>query len=605
MALGIPAHSTASEPLHSALAQIAAGAPLADTLSTLIAQLDGRDPAAHSAVLVWDDDGVALRLQGDCAISTPLCAELACVLLAAGTSASYASLTPAALAANALAQRLQAAASAHGLPGLSITPICTAPAGLLGLWLVFTRAPNPRPERAVIDSVLLASIAITRSHASAKLSRAEQQLRDNESRVTLAIDGSATGIWDRNVVSGEIHYSRGWKALFGYAEHEVSNRIEDSYVRVHPDDLATVRATIEAHFAQKTAHYAVEHRIRCKDGSYKWIASRGKVISRDEAGRPLRMIGTSTDITATKALSHQLQQSMDLIVNLTNEVPGLLFQYRMTAGGRACFPYASEGIADIYELDAAQVAGTDGLVDALIHPEDRPVYHASLHASCVSLQRWHLEYRVVLPRQGVCWRLGSAQPRRLADGATLWHGFITDITERKRIEGDLHLAATTDFLTGLPNRRNFMARMNDEQARVARLPNARAVVLMFDLDLFKAINDGHGHAMGDAVLIHFAQVLACEVRKIDAVGRIGGEEFAVILAAAGEAEAQQFAQRVQASLAVHSLQSDGHDVDVTVSVGISAMRAADRNVDAALSRADMALYRAKECGRDRIEIAAD
>jgi PAS domain S-box-containing protein len=92
----------------------------------------------------------------------------------------------------------------------------------------------------------------------------------------------------------------------GYTDSEIINRFEDSYTRVHSDDLAFVQATMQSHFDQKTESYAVEHRIRCKDASYKWISSRGKVVSRDMQGKPLRMIGTTTDITAMRALSDRL-----------------------------------------------------------------------------------------------------------------------------------------------------------------------------------------------------------------------------------------------------------------------------------------------------------
>ena len=437
------------------------------------------------------------------------------------------------------------------------------------------------------------------------LARAKDALREKETRITLAIEGSGAGVWDRNVPTGEIFYSPGWKAILGYSDSDIGTQISDSYSRVHPDDLALVQATIQAHFDQKTEFYAVEHRIRCKDGSYKWISSRGKVVSRDADGKPLRMVGITTDITALRTLSERLQQSVDLITNLTNEVPGLVFQYRLLPNGTAFFSYASEGIRDIYEIAPEQVVTDASVLRNIIHPKDYAKYQASITASANSLTPWHLEYRVILPRQGLCWRQGDARPRRLADGGTVWHGFISDVTERKHAETELQELATIDFLTQLPNRRYFMVRMEEELAQIQRGYSANTAVLMCDLDYFKAINDTYGHTTGDVVLKRFASILRTGLRKTDTAGRMGGEEFAVMLANAGLDEANIFATRVQNQIAETPLIKGGETIPVTVSIGITVMKPADSSGATSLARSDIALYRAKDRGRNRIEIAID
>ncbi|MFZ6758030.1 sensor domain-containing diguanylate cyclase [Undibacterium sp. Ji50W] len=434
---------------------------------------------------------------------------------------------------------------------------------------------------------------------------ASRKSHANMMRMALAIEGSATGIWDRDIQSGEIHYSPGWKAILGYADHEVSNRIEDSYTRLHPEDQAYVRATMQAHFEGETESYAVEHRVRCKDGSYKWISSRGKVVSRAEDGKPLRMLGTTTDITAMRTLSERLQQSVDLVTCLTNEVPGLAYQYRMLPDGEECFSYVSEGIRDIYELTPAQINECVALIHERIHPDDFPAYRAAILASSSRLEHLHHEYRVNLPQQGMRWRQMDARPRRLPDGETLWHGFITDVTEHKRIEQELQELATTDFLTQIPNRRSFMGRMEEELARIHRGAGNPSAVLMCDLDNFKIINDTHGHAAGDLVLRHFANILQDELRKTDYAGRVGGEEFAVVLAGANVAEATVFAQRIQKQMRETPVNVSGQIIPVTVSIGIAVMQASDIDADVSLSRSDMALYQAKESGRNRIIVAVD
>ena len=432
--------------------------------------------------------------------------------------------------------------------------------------------------------------------------RAEALLRRSERRMALALDGSGTGLWDRDVPSGTIHYSTGWKALLGYTEEEVGSGVEESYTRIHPDDLTYVRATILAHFEQRTPIYEVEHRIRRKEGSYMWVCSRGKVVERDAEGRPQRMIGTTTDITALREMSERLRQGVELLTNLTNEIPGMVFQFQRLADGSARFPYVSAGSQEIYGISPEQMADAPiEHIRALIHPEDLPRYLASLEASAKGLVPWQLEYRVILPGQGIAWRQGTAHPSRQPDGGVLWHGFITDITERKRIEAELQVFATTDFLTQLPNRRCFMLHLEAELARVQRGGERSAAILMCDLDHFKAINDRWGHAVGDQALRHFAAILGSNIRRNDSAGRMGGEEFAVVLSDAERDSAVTFAQRLQQQLEEAPLTLDGERIPLTISIGIAAMSTDDTSVEAVLSRSDMALYRAKQAGRNRIE----
>lgn len=441
-----------------------------------------------------------------------------------------------------------------------------------------------------------------RDQALTTLRERVEELEAGGERMTLALAGSGTGVWDRNVVTGEIDYSPAWKAILGYEDHEIGNRIEEAYLRLHPDDIEYVRATMQTHFENRTDSYAVEHRIRCKDGSYKWICSRGKVVKRDSDGRALRMVGTTTDITALREMAAQLQQSIELITNLTDEVPGLVFQFRLMPDGRAFFPYASDGIRDIYELTPHEAATSAETIDALIDARDLNAYRESLKESAASLLPWHLEYRVRLPRQGLRWRLGDARPRRLDDGSTLWHGFITDVTDRKHIEAELQELATIDFLTQLPNRRHFMMQSEAELARIRRAESRVAAVLMFDLDHFKALNDRWGHPVGDRALGHFAALLRAEMRAGDIVGRLGGEEFAMVLPDNGTDAAIAFAGRVQQRMLSTPLLYDDEPIVLTVSIGIDIMRATDVGTQQPLSRGDRALYRAKERGRNRIEI---
>jgi diguanylate cyclase (GGDEF)-like protein len=176
-----------------------------------------------------------------------------------------------------------------------------------------------------------------------------------------------------------------------------------------------------------------------------------------------------------------------------------------------------------------------------------------------------------------------------------------DITERKRLNDELVQLAATDFLTGLPNRREFMARLEDEQARLQRDVGGRAAVLMLDIDHFKDINDAHGHDGGDAVLRHLAGLMRDSQRKIDMLGRVGGEEFAILLPGADLEAARAFAERLRQRIADTPMQRSGAAIGITVSIGLASLTPADRGGDTALVRADHALYRAKRGGRNRVE----
>lgn len=463
---------------------------------------------------------------------------------------------------------------------------------------------GPQDRQSLEDYAALAAAAVEKRRALAAERAAEDSWRVEARNLSMAVAGSGTGVWDRNVVTGEITYSAGWKALLGYGESELTNRIEDAYKRLHPDDADYVRAAMQAHFEGKTESYEVEHRILCKDGSYKWICSRGKVVSRDAQGRALRMMGTTTDISAMRAMSERLQRTADLLVNLTDAVPGMVFQCgQRSGGGPARFLYVSAGIWDMFELTPQDVQQGAAAIEQRVHPDDLPAYHASLQAAAAARTHWHQEFRVCLPRQGLRWRQGDASPRTAPDGSVVWHGFVTDITDRKRADFELRELAATDALTTLPNRRHFMSRIEAELARIKRQNSDCAAVLMCDLDHFKQINDTWGHAIGDGVLRHFANTLRGQLRAVDLVGRIGGEEFAVVLPDTDMERAHAFAARVQQRIADAPFQAGGRHIPLTVSIGISTMHTMDEAAELALSRSDRALYNAKQLGRNRIESA--
>ncbi len=172
-------------------------------------------------------------------------------------------------------------------------------------------------------------------------------------------------------------------------------------------------------------------------------------------------------------------------------------------------------------------------------------------------------------------------------------------------EARYHRLASVDSLTGLANRRRFFNLASQELARSRRYGSALAIVLV-DLDHFKRINDQHGHLIGDRALTHAAGILAREGRDLDVVARYGGEEFAILLPMTNTSGAKEMAERCARQLAASPLQVDGiGPIRITASMGVVCAegRACDA-IEDLLRAADAALYRAKEAGRDRVEVAA-
>ncbi|MBL4797680.1 MAG: diguanylate cyclase [Oleispira sp.] len=182
----------------------------------------------------------------------------------------------------------------------------------------------------------------------------------------------------------------------------------------------------------------------------------------------------------------------------------------------------------------------------------------------------------------------------------------TDITDKKDTETrlsnmskELFLLATTDSLTNAFNRRHFMEKARTEQKRCQREKSGYAL-LMLDLDSFKAINDNYGHACGDAVLIGIAEMIKVELRDYDLLGRIGGEEFAILLPNTIRTSAFSISERIRCSIENLKIESNGYSVSATVSIGVALDENSNKDLEEMFLIADKLLYHAKENGRNQV-----
>lgn len=244
-------------------------------------------------------------------------------------------------------------------------------------------------------------------------------------------------LWDWNLLTDEVFFSPGYQKILGFVAGEFSHHIDEWIKRLHPDDarqaMQAMRFCLDGH----SGVYQDEHRQLCRDGSWKWLRSRGTIVARTGDHRPARMVCLMTDITDEHERKNQLLNSHALLSNFSELLPNIFFyQFQRFADGKLCFPYASKGIIDIYGLRPEQVKDNAAALFQLIHPDDIDAFIAAINTSATSLQTWHQEYRIRRNDKEL-WVMGNAHPQLLADGSVLWHGFFTEITEQKRVEEKL------------------------------------------------------------------------------------------------------------------------------------------------------------------------
>lgn len=307
-----------------------------------------------------------------------------------------------------------------------------------------------------------------------------------------------------------------------------------------------------------------------------------------------------------ESLLSDLQNRTQMLSQLSNRVPGVIYQYQRLPDGSSCFPYASERMWDMFEVHPEDTLLDASGVIARIHPQDLEGVLSSIETSYNGLLPWRHEFRVVLPQQGTKWRFGDAVPERQPDGNVLWHGFITDITERRLHQERTHRLAYYDPLTNLPNRRLLIDRLERELAHLRRCGRLGAL-LFIDLDNFKQINDARGHAVGDDLLKQVAQRLTNVLRQDDTVARLGGDEFVVQVGnldpdvEVAARQARLVAEKVRTVLEAR-YEVAGFPYSSTGSIGLTLFPRGDATtVDDLLREADTAMYRAKAGGRNRIE----
>ena len=177
-----------------------------------------------------------------------------------------------------------------------------------GGWVYLETLGSNHLDHPGIQGIVISARDIT------ERKRIEKALRDSEQRWLFALEGAGDGVWDWNARTNKVFFSRQWKTMLGYGDDEIGDSLDEWDRRIHPEDRKRCYDDLNDHFDGKTPVYLNEHRLLCKDGTYKWILDRGKVIDRTEEGKPLRVIGTHTDITQRKRAEEDRERLEEQLV---------------------------------------------------------------------------------------------------------------------------------------------------------------------------------------------------------------------------------------------------------------------------------------------------
>ena len=262
--------------------------------------------------------------------------------------------------------------------------------------------------------------------------QAHQKLAASELMHRSVLDGTRIGTWQWNVQTGETVFNERWAEIVGHTLESLAPVSIDTWMGLaHPEDLAESGRLLEQHFNGELAFYDCKCRMRHKDGHWVWVHDRGRVVSRTEDGKPLMMYGTHADITEQKQVELEVKASRDQFKNLLANIPGMVYQYQQWPDGKAAFPYTSDNIKKIYGVTAEQVKQDSTFLFDKIHQDDLEGLALSIEKSAKNLSLWQYQYRIYQDNEQPIWLSGRGTPERMADGSTLWHGYIEDITDIK------------------------------------------------------------------------------------------------------------------------------------------------------------------------------
>ncbi|HVI51466.1 MAG TPA: EAL domain-containing protein [Candidatus Sulfotelmatobacter sp.] len=403
-----------------------------------------------------------------------------------------------------------------------------------------------------------------------------------------AMEAASDGFWDWGAGRASVFSAR-WLAL-----HNLENGgaapacVQDWLALVLPADRDHAQAEWESFLASGQELYRCDYRVSMGEGSVRWLRDEGAVVSRDAAGRPIRILGTTKDITEHHAAEAQKLLATSVFQNTAEAI--------VVTDPDAVVISVNPAFSAITGYAPEEAVGKTPRI--LKSDHNSPEFYTALWQTLLTSGQWQGELwnRRKDGEAFLAWQTISAV-RDPAGTLVRFVSVFNDITELHHKDQHIRHQAFHDALTGLPNRLLLQDRL--EHAIDIAYRESRPLAVMFiDLDRFKVINDSLGHDVGDSLLVEVTGRLKSCMRRSDTIARLGGDEFVVILTDfAGSSEVADVAEKIVASV-LEPLDLKGHEIHVGASIGIAMYPQDGADVTTLMKGADTAMYRAKDAGRN-------
>ena len=427
----------------------------------------------------------------------------------------------------------------------------------------------------------------------------EQALNESKQRLRLALESADLGTWDWHIPSSRLIASARASQLQGLDAATFEGAFLDFFRKVPMEDRHNLRQSYQRLVQERRSHYQVTYRVHLENGGLRYLESTAK-LQLDEAGQPLRMVGTLVDISERLMREQRVRASEEKFAKAFHSSPDAI---TITERDSARYIEVNEGFTRLTGYSPDEVVGRTAFeMDIWAFPDER---QQLLEQLARNGQVLHLEMHGKHRSGEVRLVDVSVQPIEL-DGVPCLLLTARDISELKQAQAQVQHLAYHDALTNLPNRALLMDRLT-QQISLLKRHDLRGALLFLDLDHFKHINDSLGHPVGDSVLRLVTARLEASVRLEDTVARLGGDEFVVLLSGLEGKRSEvtrhvrQVADKLRQLLAEPML-LDGHRLQVTPSIGVALIPDHGNTPADLLKRADIALYRAKDSGRNAIQL---